>query len=339
MRTRLSSSLLLMICAIAFGPRARGDAIYEVVDLGTGSPVALNDAGQVVLNDAGRVILWQSGVRQELYAGSAVALNNRGDVAGRSAGGHAVLFRSGAAIDLGIGAARALNDLGVVLVDDGDTIFAWDDGATTEIPALEGTIIRAMNNAGWVVGAAGTALGRPFVFDGTRLRTIRAEGFASDINAAGAFVYTAYTDDGSLLYLRDGTTTTPLGALDPFDQSGQANALNDSNMVVGSSGGRGFLWQAGVMSDLNDLLLPNFQSEWTILSGIDINANGDILAVGYAAGSRTPRALLLRQRLAPVTVPEPSSAVLALVGLGLTAVVARRRRVSPRPAPGAAPER
>jgi hypothetical protein len=314
--------------------RVLADPIYAVTVLGTGVPVALNDAAQVVLNDAGRVILWQSGVRQELFTGSAVALNNQGEVAGRSAG-RAVLYRSGGLVDLGVGTARTLNDLGVVLVDDGDTIFSWQNGVTTELPALVDLGLRSTNNNGWVVGEAGFAFGEPFYFDGSVVRRLRAEGFATDINNNNAFVYIELTDDGNILYLRDGSTTINLGALDPFDTSNQVNALNDFNLAVGGSGGAGFLWQAGVMYDLNVLLLPQDQAEWFIATAVDINGLGDILAWGVSRSTGGLRALLLRQVLAPAIVPEPSSSLLALAGLTTVVplFVLGRRRVRPRPAP------
>lgn len=326
---RIRPVVLFAFLGIAMnGLPSRGDAIYEVISLGDGSPVALNDVGNVVLNSGGQVVLWSSGLRQTLYNGSAVDLNNRGDVAGRTTAGHAVLFRSGAAIDLGIGAARALNGQGVVLVDDGDTVFTWKDGVTNEIEALVEHDLRAMNDAGWVVGNTINDPEAPFVYDGSTITKVRVAGFASDINSVGAFVYTEFTEDGNALYLRQGTTTTPLGLLSEDDPTGQVFALNDSNQIVGGSGGRGFLWVGGVMIDLNDLLIPEFRSRWTIISGIDINATGDIVAVGYATGSTALQALLLRQRLSPAAVPEPSTGLMAAVGIGLGALVMRRRRVA-----------
>jgi probable HAF family extracellular repeat protein len=103
-----------------------------------------------------------------------------------------------------------------------------------------------------------------------------------------------------------------------------ANALNNSNQVVGSSqiangALHAFLYSNGSMRDLN-LLIPPL-SGVTLTSAVGIDAAGDIVAYGTNARGQTHEYLLTP---AESPVPEPSS--LAVMSLAIAAVAIRQVR-------------
>ncbi len=108
-----------------------------------------------------------------------------------------------------------------------------------------------------------------------------------------------------------------LGKPDGASES-EATALNDKGQVVGLSDEEGgWLWQNGQMITLNDIVPPGPQ--WFFGPAWGISNNNQIVAVGELANG-TVQALL-------VTVPEPSSVILAALGLvGLAAWGWRRKR-------------
>ncbi len=88
-------------------------------------------------------------------------------------------------------------------------------------------------------------------------------------------VYTGYVYDvGS-------DTMTTSGTLNSSTYS-IAYDINDAGQVVGTSGERGFVWQDGVMLNLNSLL--EVGSAYTITSANAINEMGEIAAVGTING-------------------------------------------------------
>jgi len=100
-----------------------------------------------------------------------------------------------------------------------------------------------------------------------------------------------------------------------------ANHINNKSQIVGeirSSDNTGtiggFLWQGGVLSDLNSLISPD--QNWYVLTAFDINDNGDIVGYGIHNGQQTGFLM--------TPVPEPSS-LLALYG-GVAGLLAFRRR-------------
>lgn len=85
----------------------------------------------------------------------------------------------------------------------------------------------------------------------------------------------------------DGTIIL-LGFL-PGTAVSKATAINDNNLIVGTSYGLGLslavLWENQIAYDLNMLI---DQSGWLLKDATDINANGDIVGLGYnPLGERT----------------------------------------------------
>src|SRR5436309_1620444 len=159
------------------------------------------------------------------------------------------------------GAATAINDNGQIVGISGICDQAvgrytaahavlWENGAVTDLGnlgALFWNTPTAINQQGDIVGFAGA----PDDPDGNFLE---------------AFIWTV--EDGM----------QPLGFL-PGDVHSEAYGINENRQVVGLScdadgNCRAFVWQNGVMQDLNDLKQPNFSA--SLETAKDINNNGEI---------------------------------------------------------------
>ncbi len=201
--------------------------------------------------------------------------------------------------------SRGIVDVGGTPVDleHGDRAFVWDAvNGMTDLGALSSGQTMAsrgygINNRGQVTGASA-------------LRFYDARGRRNDVNHA--FLWDAIngmTDLGTLYH-------------DPSIRGSSVGwDINDLGQVVGySDGPRGgltaFLWENGVMYDLNDLINPN-QPTLGFIGGrtqIGINNYGDIAIGNYLLVRRNNNA-----------VPEPSLIALlvpGLIGLGIM----RKRR-------------
>jgi probable HAF family extracellular repeat protein len=173
-------------------------------------------------------------------------------------------------------AATAINDLGQVVGISGACGIAvggvsaahsvlWQNGVPSEIPNLGGhtwNTPTAINNLGAVVGFS-----LPSGQDGTR----NFEAFL-------------WTQAGGL---------QRLGKL-PGDIRAEALGVNEKNQVVGLSRGgpflfRAFIWQNGIMSDLNTMTTPGSQF---LLFANDINDRGDITGESFDPNTQTAPAFL-----------------------------------------------
>ena len=106
--------------------------------------------------------------------------------------------------------------------------------------------------------------------------------------------------------------------------SGMANALNNSNQVVGWSlkaNGvqHAFLYSNGSMQDLN-LLVPPL-SGITLVSAVGIDSAGDIVAYGTNASGQ-----MQEYYLSPDGVPAPEPSTLAVMGLVIASLAVRHVR-------------
>jgi probable HAF family extracellular repeat protein len=163
------------------------------------------------------------------------------------------------------GGANAINDHGQIVGASGNCpkgpefalhALLWQNGALTDLGNLGGTFSFAgnINNRGQVIGAS---------------------GLHGD-TTAHAFLWTK--DSG----MKD------LGTL-PADFSSLAKGINDKGQVVGQScdiGGncRAFLWQNGMMTDLNTLV-PGGGSTLFLFEAFEINSRGQFVAIGFDMSS------------------------------------------------------
>lgn len=257
-----------------------GSALADLGTLGGSSSTAgfLNDFGQLAgssltSGDAERhAFLYTSNAMFDLGTLGGTysipyGLNNAGQVVGESTTAansmHAFLHSGGSIHDLGTlgadyAAAFAINDAGSVVgessVDD-STIhpFLYAGGVLTDLQGFGGTYATAfaINNAGQVLGSSSLA-------DGTYHGFVYASGTLTDLGtiAGGANTF-AYAQNN-------------LGQV-----VGQADTADPAISVA-------FLWQNGVMTDLNSFLPAD--SGWQLQQAMLINDYGRIVGIGLHNG-------------------------------------------------------
>jgi probable HAF family extracellular repeat protein len=225
---------------------------------------------------------------------TAVAVNDRGDVVGRSRA-HAVRWRGGRIVDLGtLGGSYSdavdVNERGDVVGNSqtpGDAStrgFVWRGGHMTALeplPGFFGSSATAINDRGDVAGYSWNDGGLNAVLwrrDGTVVDVAATTGLYSvtDLDNAGRLVG-AVAPDGMNLYpaLSYRGRTTVLS-----DTSGTASAINDRGEITGyffSGVGASFVWQAGRLTELP--LLPDMP-EASMMQAQGINNRGQVVGYG-----------------------------------------------------------
>jgi probable HAF family extracellular repeat protein len=348
-------SLVSVLLSLATG-EVRGDSIpqFQLTDLGvmTGRPeseaVAINNVGQVVgyssLSGSGdQAFLYSNGVLTGISGtpgvqfARALGINNDGDIVGWGSTNQALLFSGGVTQDLGpvvggaVSQARGINDSGLITgiavngpVNTRAFIYDPANGTITNIlpPYQSVTYPLAINNQGQVVGYSGVT---PFLYSHGTITYLPSfggnQGSANGINNLGQVV--GYSDiasgngsDAHAFLYSNGVMTdlTPLG-----QTSSSANGINDSGWIVGEINGGAFLDVNGVLSSLASLTTNS--DGWILNDATAINDRGQIVGWGtYSDGQQ--RAFLL------TAVPEPSSLLLAGLGLALCLGFASIRRPS-----------
>jgi probable HAF family extracellular repeat protein len=259
-------------------------------------------------------------------------INALGQVAGwakTGAGEYLAFLRSGGltlVLDTPAGFAGSkawsVNDAGIVVGEsyqpDAPEATVWVGGVPTQIlPAVSSSRAADINEANHVVGWMGVV--PTFQSDAYALNLDTGEltnlghlpdgtGAATAINECGDIVGfgIAEQSDGSTItraIVWAGGSMQVLEPLPGFMRSA-ANDINDEGVVVGqcwktaasSNASTAFVWRDGVMSDLNDLLLPGSGLELQLAQAID--SEGRI--TGYATDSRNDDVAV---RLTPVKPP------------------------------------
>jgi probable HAF family extracellular repeat protein len=259
---------------------------------------SVNDRGQVVgcatntIGDAAsvcmgvpqatqsRAFLWQDGEMRDLGTlggtdANAFIVNQRGQVTGWSF----------------INSAPSANCFYPMTTDP----FLWEDGEMTDLGTLGGTcgFPNWLNERGEVVGQSnleGDQTFHPFLWRERKMRDLGtlggSFGAAFSISEAGAVVgwSTPLGDQVLHAFLWEHGSMRDLGVIDGKLCS-IAYAVNVKRQVVGSSdddcaGGNphAFVWDAGVMTDLNNFVPSNSDVQLTF--ALSINERGEIASLG-----------------------------------------------------------
>lgn len=272
---------------------------------------AVSDAGTVGgAADTGAGLIWDNFGGVAGVAGAYVmGMNGSGDAAGMTADGVAFVQLGGVVTALGQPAG-------------GD----W-------------SVANAVNEFGVAAGTAMTATGSFRAFSGgALLGTLGGRNsYGNAVGASGTVVGSAQTGSGAMRAVRwDGGAATNLGTLGGTNSFGYG--VNGSGQIVGvsdltgSAGTAGFLWESGVMYDLNGLQAPG--EVWEVLAAYGLNERGQIVGTGRLNGVAqavllTPQATTRAMTLAPPVVPGsgvPEPAAMWLVGISVLLLFALRTR-------------
>ena len=284
-------------------------------------PWDMNLAGHVVGQSSKvgdleqRAFLFSNGSMQDLgtLGGSsslAVGINNQGQVTGSAYvpgdEWHAFVWANGQMVDLGTlggtySAAVDINDAGQVvgqslLTNDFEMrAFLYTGGAMVELGTLGGTesMATAINASGMVIGDSHTAdfENHAFLYANGQMVDVGTLGgsysTANGLNDLGQVIGDSFTTDNeySRGFLYHNGVLTDLGSLGGGVSA--AWGINNHGQVVGytvdATGAMvAFLWENGVMVDLNSYLPPN--SGWQLLAGRFINDAGQIVGFGFLDG-------------------------------------------------------
>ncbi len=240
------------------------------------------------------------------------AINNSGAVTGYSfppggANFRAIRCERGSITDLGTlgGSSSAgidINDFGQVAgnsrtaFDTSDHAFLYDGGVMFDVGSFGGEFSQAtdLNNLGQVTGVASTfgeTEYRAFVFAPRMLTDLGTLGgpfsIGYAINDQGVVAGDSSLPGDQIVqgFVWNDGVMTSVGHLG--SQSSGVWDLNNSNQVVGISTNaqglpRAFLWQQGVIRDLNDTLPPG--SGWVLEAAYFINDAGQIVGTGQWRG-------------------------------------------------------
>jgi probable HAF family extracellular repeat protein len=263
-----------------------------------GEAVAVNDVGQVAVTGEAspqsyRGFLWEEDTWTDLgvLPGREWCIPEDIDGLGRIVGTclyggpvAAFIWEAGELSDLGTlsGAARAygINEMGQVVGHCRATqpggngeqrAFLWEDGVMSELaplPDRDNSQAFGLNDLGEVVGSSWNPVG-PYGLGADR---------ATSWHDGGAEIVDLGQTPGPAVCAGGG----------PYPDN-IALAMNNHGQIVGhaqciASGGSkaGFLWQDGVMYNLNDLIPPGFG--WDLIKATDINDAGEIVGFGIAPG-------------------------------------------------------
>ncbi len=282
----------------AFGVNERGQAVGAAQSLTPNSEdfCGFNAYGLFHSNTACLPFLWQGGLMFRLPTlgganGTANMINNRGQVVGW--------------------AENSMRDPNPACTVSQFEPVIWENGRVRALPTYPGDpdgVAASINDSGQVVGASGTC--SPFNLNaGNSLAERHAllweNGVATNLGnlgGTGAFAgihacainnrgqvagHSDLTNDATFhgfVWTRE-THMRDIGTL-AGDFASVALGINDSGAVVGASlaanfSSRAFLWQNGLMTDLNTLVLA--YSKLTLVSAVSINSGGQIVGTAQTS--------------------------------------------------------
>jgi probable HAF family extracellular repeat protein len=317
--------------------------ITDLGTLGAGDlsvATAVNNAGQVVgyfnpTTSTSHAFRWTSGVLSDLgtIAGGsysvATAINDAGQVAGqsdRTPGGYGYPVKwsaTGAITDLGgpvtnaLGSGNGIDPSGQVV---GGQRPADSEGAPVgTLYRVDGTRVDLGPDLGAANGinAVGQVVGDPaYVWRNGSATNLpgfpdSGEATATAINISGQVVGSADSGSSQLAVRWQNNTPVSLGPIDDIARS-QAKAINAAGQIVGTAdpqctpcaAPRAWLWQAGTITALDDLIPAG--SGWTLQQANGINDRGQIVGAGLHNGHM--RAFLLTPAFSATVNFEPAGA-------------------------------
>jgi probable HAF family extracellular repeat protein len=204
----------------------------------------INNAGQIVGDSSRGAFLWRGGKTRMLKGVQwAYGINERGQVVGgavdRQGRRRALLWWRGRVTDLGGGSALALNESGEVLCEGVYGPFLWRDGRRISIGSVgEFGGVVALNNSGQVIGEVDDAAGRhAFIWERGRRQMILPayETSVAAINNHGFIVglrAKTMSSQSEAFVWRDGRAT-PLPGLG--GTSVVPVAVNDREQIIGTA--------------------------------------------------------------------------------------------------------
>ena len=314
------------VCCGVLACDVRADAIYSIADLGAASPSGAHLSGQTTIDPTGNYLTALSASQQAAFQPGSFDVSSHPATASETAAltpDYSLLPGAVPARDVSLVATNNIGDYAGTAVVESQSGGGWGDLVRyTQAPHVvqSGGTSGSTQSSGYL-STVNTPLGPNVSFLGA----------VAGINDHGVIAYNVYAP-GPASRATPAATWTPYVSVPGAGVSlgtlggpvAFANALNNSNQVVGSSQTAGgalhaFLYSGGSMQDLN-LLIPPL-SGITLKSAVGIDAAGDIVAYGTDASGQSHEYLLTP---ADSPVPEPSS--LAVMTLAIAALAVRQVR-------------
>jgi probable HAF family extracellular repeat protein len=324
---------LAAFAIVTAAAHAAAPSRWTIHDVGAFHPIIgstawdINNRGDVVgvsskmlpgsIAPINRCFLWQNGVMQDLGAPfvwqlgregdhcTALSINDRGTILAWTGYSETWLYKDGqwtVALPPGAVAINRAEDVaGMYWNGTGYRGFFLSNGVQHEIGTFGGTISNAvaLNDKGFVVGSAElpqSGMSHAYVWKDGVMRDLGTLGgedsHATDINDRGEIVgYTGTTMEDMVAFIAD--VNGNMRRLMNAPGVSFANGINDRGAVVGVLNGKGFLYDSGVLTVLDDL--PQVQAAgWTRLRPQDINDRGWITGVGWNGTQLTAFVLVPR---------------------------------------------
>lgn len=267
---------------------------------------SINDSGTIAGScrtpQSWRPYLWQSGQMIPLQMpaaqfAEAFAINNSGQVAGgywTGSGYRPCIWDSTGVHDVGTTLTGLIGDL----ADNGSAVGTTNDSkaflVTNGVPQFLSSLWGSSASAASAINEAGAVVGYSTTADGKAHACLWQDGVPHDLGA-------------------------------PAGEASIATGINESGAIVGYGGpypgavyfNRAFVWSDGVKYNLQDLIPAD--SGWSIGAPCGINDQGQIVGTGSHDGKSA--AFILTPY-----VPEPSSVLGLLTGIGVLKLIRRVRR-------------